>query len=211
MKRIGVMAFVLAATMLLVASGSIHAQPSLRDVEKDLRCPHGCDMDFIDCDCEVATEIRSAVTGMIESGQTKPQIIDDLLAEWGEVVLLSFDPGTAVSPIEASTSVSVPYPDVELPGPDPATAISIPDGDIAIVDPGPRAAAPIPDTAAAFSAPGGDSSNIMTWLIPVLSAAGGASVVLAFHLVRRRRAWELSARQADRRQQRRRSKRSSRR
>jgi cytochrome c-type biogenesis protein CcmH/NrfF len=210
-KRVGVIAFVLAATILVVASGPIHAQPLLRDVEKDLRCPHGCDMDFIDCDCEVATEIRAAVTGMIENGRTKPQIIDDLLAEWGEVVLLSYDPGTAVAPIEVGTSESVTYPDVDLPGPDPGTAISIPDGDIAIVDPGPRADAPLPDTAAAFSAPGGGSSNMMTWLVPVLSAAGGASVVLVVHLLRRRQAWELSARQADRRQQGRRSKRSSRR
>jgi cytochrome c-type biogenesis protein CcmH/NrfF len=192
MLKLSVIGLILAG-VILSAGGPVHAQSLPEDVERELSCVCGCTINFEDCVCDTAAAIRESAAGMIEGGRTTVEVLDGLVAQYGEEVLVTFDDDPARPSADADPIVVDPGAGITIIEPDPVTAV------------------PAPEAGAISSAIGGGSSNTMPWLLPLLGAVGGGSAVLvATQVVRRRRTLALSTRQA-RRQQRRRSKRSSRR
>jgi cytochrome c-type biogenesis protein CcmH/NrfF len=199
LRKVAVLACALAVAAALFAGGPAHAQSLPEDVERELNCVCGCSINFEDCVCDTATAIRESAAGMLETGRTTLEVLDGLVAQYGEEVLLSFD----------GSSSTDENPDTSTPDADPI--VVDPDAGITIIEPDPAAVAPTPDAGAIPGAIDG-GSNIMTWLLPLLGAVGGGSAVLvAVQVVRRRREPALATRQARRRQDRRKAKRGSRR
>ncbi len=187
MRKVAVLACALAVAAALFAGGPAHAQSLPREVEQELNCTCGCSINFEDCTCSTATAIRESAAGLLATGRTTLEVLDGLVAQYGEAVLVSFD-GDSARPSAGTDPIVVD-----------------PDADISIIDPNPGAA-PAP------GAIGGGGSNIMTWLLPLLGAVGGGSAVLvAAQVVRRRREPALATRQTRRQRERRKSKRGSRR
>ncbi len=194
LRKVAVLASALAVATALFAGGPAHAQSLPEDVERELNCVCGCSINFEDCVCDTATAIRESAAGMLETERTTLEVLDGLVAQYGEEVLLSFD---------GSSSTSTPDAD---------PIVVDPDAEIAIIEPDPATVAPTPDAGAIPGAIGGGSSNIMTWLLPLLGAVGGgAAVLVAVQVVRQRREPALATQQARRRQDRRKAKRGSRR
>ncbi len=79
---------VLAFTLLITLVVSIPAQAlTVSDIEKELICQCGCIMVVAPCDCGTAEEMRALIRQKIDQGQTKAQILDYFLAQYGEKVL----------------------------------------------------------------------------------------------------------------------------
>ncbi len=80
----------LAILILLTAilPVSVYAVTS-SEIETELMCDCGCGDVLVNCTCERSEEMRTIISGMINEGQTKVQILGIFVAQFGEVILSS--------------------------------------------------------------------------------------------------------------------------
>ncbi len=85
MSRLVLLVSVLA---LALAPGALASEerPTLEELEKELICPT-CHALLALSDAPVADQIRASISERIEAGDTKSEIKDALVAEFGEAVL----------------------------------------------------------------------------------------------------------------------------
>ena len=141
---------------------------------------------------------------MIAQEQPKQQILDDLVAEWGQEVIaapytITADP-VPEGPVD-ETTVTIVDTGTNASTPDAGTGFSIVDTGTAPYVP-PAGAAPTAPTS------GGGGISPILWGLPLVMAVG---VLVAFYSFRRRRVLAVNTRSTRRRNHRRKSKRSSRR
>ena len=80
----------LAILILLIAilPVSVYAVTS-SEIETELMCDCGCGDMLVNCTCERSEEMRAIITGMINEGKSKPQILGIFVSQFGEVILSS--------------------------------------------------------------------------------------------------------------------------
>jgi cytochrome c-type biogenesis protein CcmH len=82
---------------LLIILWALYAAPAVSavtagEVSNELVCQCGCGLILENCnhsDCSSATPMREIVTKMVEQGDTKEQILEYFVAQYGEAVLAS--------------------------------------------------------------------------------------------------------------------------
>ncbi len=81
-------------TILLLSffwSGFMMITPALAltadDITQDLICTCGCGEMLGECDCDTAAQMIAPISGMIDQGQDKNQIISYFVQQYGEEVL----------------------------------------------------------------------------------------------------------------------------
>jgi cytochrome c-type biogenesis protein CcmH len=67
---------------------SVYAVTS-SEIETELMCDCGCGDVLVNCTCERSEEMRTIISGMINEGKTKVQILGIFVAQFGEVILSS--------------------------------------------------------------------------------------------------------------------------
>jgi cytochrome c-type biogenesis protein CcmH len=67
---------------------SVYAVTS-SEIETELMCDCGCGDMLVNCTCERSEEMRAIITGMINEGKTKVQVLEIFVAQFGEVILSS--------------------------------------------------------------------------------------------------------------------------
>lgn len=77
----------LALLSVLVASAPVSADVTVSDLENELLCTCGCTMVLETCQCETAPQMRAKIATMIDEGQTKQEILDYFVAQYGEKIL----------------------------------------------------------------------------------------------------------------------------
>lgn len=86
MKRsIVALAFALAAGLLVAVP--VSAATTVGDVEKELMCQCGCTMVLDTCQCGTADQMRALIGEKIDGGQSKNEIMDYFVAQYGETIL----------------------------------------------------------------------------------------------------------------------------
>jgi cytochrome c-type biogenesis protein CcmH len=93
----------LLVACLLLGNAGLHASVTLesftfasadeeqrfKDLIQELRCLVCQNQSLIDSDAELAHDLRAEVYGMMQAGQSDPQIIEFLVARYGDFVLYS--------------------------------------------------------------------------------------------------------------------------
>jgi cytochrome c-type biogenesis protein CcmH len=59
------------------------------EIEAELMCDCGCGDILVNCTCERSEEMRAIITGMLNEGQTKTQVLAAFVSQFGEVILSS--------------------------------------------------------------------------------------------------------------------------
>lgn len=78
---------ILALLMMILP---VHAQAvTTTEMEAEFMCDCGCGDMLINCTCERSEEMRGIITGMINQGKTKSQILGLFVSQFGEVILSS--------------------------------------------------------------------------------------------------------------------------
>lgn len=67
---------------------SVYAVTS-SEIETELMCDCGCGDVLVNCTCERSEEMRAIITGMINQGKSKTQILGIFVSQFGEVILSS--------------------------------------------------------------------------------------------------------------------------
>lgn len=75
----------LAAVILPVSALAVTSS----EIEAELMCDCGCGDVLVNCTCERSEEMRAIITGMINDGQSKTQILATFVSQFGEVILSS--------------------------------------------------------------------------------------------------------------------------
>lgn len=86
MKR-SIVALALALVAGLLVAVPVSAATTVSDVEKELMCQCGCSMVVNTCQCGTADQMRALIGEKIDGGQSKNEIIDYFVAQYGETVL----------------------------------------------------------------------------------------------------------------------------
>ena len=86
-KRV-VRTLVIIALVAMILPVTVHAVTS-SEIEAELMCDCGCGDMLVNCTCERSEEMRGIITGMINQGKTKTQIVSAFVAQFGEVILSS--------------------------------------------------------------------------------------------------------------------------
>ena len=75
--------------LLVACSASYTVLPSdINRVAENINCICGsCDLIVSDCDCERAEELTAVIEKRLSKGQSKQQIIQDLVQQYGQRVL----------------------------------------------------------------------------------------------------------------------------
>jgi len=82
-----VFAFGLVLFLAFLVSRPAYADLTVSDLEKELMCQCGCTMVLEPCQCGTADQMRTLIGEMIDEGQTKSQILDYFVAQYGEKAL----------------------------------------------------------------------------------------------------------------------------
>jgi len=85
--RRSILAVALALLAGLIVGVPAYADLTVSSLEKELMCQCDCAMVLEPCRCGVAEQMRGLIGEMIDEGQTKGQILDYFVAEYGETVL----------------------------------------------------------------------------------------------------------------------------
>jgi cytochrome c-type biogenesis protein CcmH/NrfF len=72
-------------SLLVACSGS--DSPSVSYISKELMCNCGCGEVLSTCDCETAEELTSFIKEKVAQGQSKEQIIQLFVDQYGEEIL----------------------------------------------------------------------------------------------------------------------------
>lgn len=86
MKR-SVWALALVLLAGFFAAIPAYAELTVSDMEGELMCQCGCSMVLEPCRCGTADQMRTLIGEMIDEGQTKQQILDYFVAQYGEDAL----------------------------------------------------------------------------------------------------------------------------
>jgi cytochrome c-type biogenesis protein CcmH len=74
--------------LIAILPVSVYAVTS-SEIETELMCDCGCGDVLVNCTCERSEEMRTIISGMINEGKTKVQILGIFVAQFGEVILSS--------------------------------------------------------------------------------------------------------------------------
>ena len=78
---------ILALIMMILP---VHGQAvTTTEMEAEFMCDCGCGDMLVNCTCERSEEMRGIITGMINQGKTKSQILGLFVSQFGEVILSS--------------------------------------------------------------------------------------------------------------------------
>ncbi len=81
----------LIASMTFLLAIGLPALPvaaeSVEDISKELMCQCGCTMIVYNCDCSTAGQMNDVIRTKLGEGQTKQQIINYFVGQYGETVL----------------------------------------------------------------------------------------------------------------------------
>jgi cytochrome c-type biogenesis protein CcmH len=80
--------FVILVLLVLIVPVPGHAVTS-SEIEAALMCDCGCGDMLVNCTCERSEEMRGIITGMINQGKSKTQILGLFVSQFGEVILSS--------------------------------------------------------------------------------------------------------------------------
>jgi cytochrome c-type biogenesis protein CcmH len=83
-----VRSIVIVALVAMILPVSVLAVTS-SEIEAELMCDCGCGDVLVNCTCERSEEMRTIITGMINQGKSKTQILGEFVAQFGEVILSS--------------------------------------------------------------------------------------------------------------------------
>ena len=81
-------ALVIITLLIVIFPVSVYAVTS-SEIEAELMCDCGCGDVLVNCTCERSEEMRAIITGMINEGQSKTQILATFVSQFGEVILSS--------------------------------------------------------------------------------------------------------------------------
>jgi len=81
-------AFVILVLLVLIVPALGHAVTS-SEMEAEFMCDCGCGDMLVNCTCGRSDELRAIITGMINQGKSKTQIVSAFVAQFGEVILSS--------------------------------------------------------------------------------------------------------------------------
>ncbi|HEC97278.1 MAG TPA: cytochrome c-type biogenesis protein CcmH [Nitrospirae bacterium] len=73
--------------MLILSVPSKGFSLSTTEVESNLICDCGCGQLLGTCECERAEEMRTKISGMIDKGKTKEEILNSFVSQYGERIL----------------------------------------------------------------------------------------------------------------------------
>lgn len=76
----------LVASLLLLTT-PVQAAEAVDDIARELMCQCGCTMIVYNCDCGTADQMRGVIREKLDGGQTKQQILDYFVGQYGETVL----------------------------------------------------------------------------------------------------------------------------
>ena len=85
MKRVALILFVLALAAVPAAFGS-ESRPTLAELEGEVMCPV-CGTTLDQSNAPAAMQIKRVITARIAAGDTKSEIKDRLVAEYGDAIL----------------------------------------------------------------------------------------------------------------------------
>ncbi len=80
--------FVILTLLVLIVPALGHAVTS-SEMEAEFMCDCGCGDMLVNCTCGRSDELRGIITGMINQGKSKTQIVSAFVAQFGEVILSS--------------------------------------------------------------------------------------------------------------------------
>lgn len=81
-------ALVIITLLIVIFPVSVYAVTS-SEIEAELMCDCGCGDVLVNCTCERSEEMRAIITGMINDGQSRTQILATFVSQFGEVILSS--------------------------------------------------------------------------------------------------------------------------
>ncbi|MBI2955574.1 MAG: cytochrome c-type biogenesis protein CcmH [Chloroflexi bacterium] len=87
MARVIRIVALIAGLLLLAAPIEAAEVGSVDDVARELMCQCGCTMIVYNCDCGTADQMRGLIREKLDGGQTKQQILDYFVGQYGETVL----------------------------------------------------------------------------------------------------------------------------
>lgn len=79
---------VILTLMVIIPPVSVYAVTSSA-MEAEFMCDCGCGDMLVNCTCGRADEMRAIITGMINQGKSKTQILSLFVSQFGEVILSS--------------------------------------------------------------------------------------------------------------------------
>lgn len=79
---------VILTLMVIIPPVSVYAVTS-SEMEAEFMCDCGCGDMLVNCTCGRADEMRAIITGMINQGKSKTQILSLFVSQFGEVILSS--------------------------------------------------------------------------------------------------------------------------
>jgi len=85
--RLGKLLGTLALALGLLLPGVALAADDVEGITGELLCQCGCTMIVNVCDCDTANQIRQVVRDKLAAGQTRQQIMDNFVGQYGEKVL----------------------------------------------------------------------------------------------------------------------------
>lgn len=86
-NRAAVILIVLALAAVILPVSALAVTSS--EIEAELMCDCGCGDVLVNCTCERSEEMRAIITGMINDGQSRTQILATFVSQFGEVILSS--------------------------------------------------------------------------------------------------------------------------
>lgn len=87
MARVIRIAAFVVSLLLLATPVQAASTGAVDDIARELMCQCGCTMIVYNCDCGTADQMRGVIREKLDGGQTKPQIMDYFVGQYGETVL----------------------------------------------------------------------------------------------------------------------------
>ncbi len=89
MRKYLVLISIILIVLIMNACASASADPALvRDISKEFRCICGdCELVVSNCDCPRASELTALIEKKLSQGQSKEQIIQYFVVQYGKQVL----------------------------------------------------------------------------------------------------------------------------
>ena len=87
MRRFLVLALIILILLLAACAGSDSVSAS--DISRELICQCGCTEILSTCDCPDADEMNALIEPMLAQGQSKEQILQSFVDQYGEQVLVA--------------------------------------------------------------------------------------------------------------------------
>lgn len=83
----GIASLALAGVLFILLASPAGAATTVDEVAGELICQCGCTMVVSTCDCGTAEQMRAVIREKLEGGQSKGQILESFIRQYGEAVL----------------------------------------------------------------------------------------------------------------------------